>query len=404
MDEAEELARSVLADAIAETYESGPNALADAILGRMRDPEVGWSFVELLALERIADRDINAQGTEEWRRARARGIGGSEASVLYGCNPWMNEHALWALKTGRVSPPEVTIQTAPSLYWGTALEPVVRRGYQDLTGRTVVEGDTLLAHPDVPVLLANTDGTLIDVEGRGGPGVYEGKTASVFARREWYTEDGLPSIPLHYQVQVQHYLACTGYSWASLAVYFGGDREPLRFFDVERHDALIDDLLHRAARWWHDHVELDRPPNIDALPQTESTLRAMRPRDDGSIVLLPDEFVPVLDRLAALDVLMGQLEAEKQRCRNLVIATLGDAAYGQVYDGRGFTFRNERSSSGRVLRTASEGRMKRARRDTGINYPPPAYVPPGVGEQLAQISSISWGITPPQPGRTKIDE
>jgi putative phage-type endonuclease len=335
------------------------------------------------------------QGSAEWLRARALGIGGSEASVLYGCNPWQNELALWARKTGRIIDPPATIHTAPALYWGTALEKVVRQGYQDLTGRNVTDGHTLLQHPECPVLVANTDGTIIDVEGKDGPGVYEGKCASAFARRDWYAEDSAPSIPLHYQVQVQHYLACTGYRWASLAVYFGGDRQPLAWFDIERHEGLISDLLERASRWWRDHVVADVPPAIDDSPTTEATLRAIRPLDTGAIVRLPDEFAPVLDRLAACDTLAAQIEAERQRCRNLVIATMGDAAYGQVYDGRGFTFRAE-GSGGRVLRVASEGRMKRARQDTGVSYPPAAEVPPGVAEQLQGIASIAWGIAAPE--------
>jgi putative phage-type endonuclease len=334
------------------------------------------------------------QGSEEWLRARARGIGGSEASVLYGCNPWMNETALWGRKTGRIVEPPATIHTAPALYWGTALEGVVRQGYQDLTGRRVVAGHTLLSHPECPVLVANTDGTLVEVSGKDGPGVYEGKTASVFARRDWYAEDGSPSIPLHYQVQVQHYLACTGYRWGSLAVYFGGDRNPLAFFDIERHEGLISDLLERAARWWRDHVELDQQPPIDASPGTEAALRQIHPTDTGQMVLLPDEFGPVLDHMGRIDALATMVDAEKQRCRNIVIATMGSAAYGQVYDGRGFTFRVEGSGS-RVLRIASAGRMKRARLETGTKYPPAAYVPPDVAEAITGISHFSWGFPTP---------
>lgn len=338
------------------------------------------------------------QGSEEWARARLRGIGGSEASVLYGCNPWLNEYGLWALKTGRVEQPSATIHDTPAIYWGAALEGAVRRGYQDLTGRRVVEGHTLLEHPECHVLLANTDGTVVDVEGKPGPGVYEGKTASVFVRRDWYDGDGRPSIPLHYQVQVQHYLACTGFRWGSLAVYFGGDRNPLEWFDIERHDVLINDLVERASRWWHDHIILGRPPAVDGSAATEATLRKICPRDNGMMVRLPDEFAPVIDRLKAADEIIREAEAEKQRCRNLVISTLGEAAYGQTYDGRGFTFREERDGQ-RVLRLASPERMARARRETGSEYPPAAYVPPDVAMQVFGIASVAWGMNPPGNGQ-----
>lgn len=337
------------------------------------------------------------QGSAEWLAARRHGIGGSEASVLFGCNPYLNEIALWALKTGRVSPQASSIHDTPHLYWGTALEPAVRQGYMDLTGRTVVEGHTMLAHPDVPCLLANTDGTIVDVPGKPGRGVYEGKTASVFARSSWYTEDGEPDIPLHYQVQVQHYLACTGYKWASLAVYFGGHREPLEWFDIERHDRLIEELCRRADRWWQRHVVEDTQPELDDSAQTEAVLRELAPPVTGRIVALPDPFDAVADRIVACDQLIKLGLAERQRCRNLVIAAMGPAEYAQTYTGRGYSHKLE-GKNGRVFRLASERTIERALRRAGVSQAELVYVDATLVQHARNIAAINWGMSPTQPG------
>ena len=337
---------------------------------------------------------MTEQGSPEWLAARRQGLGGSEVSALYqladgsSANPWLSQHALWLDKTGRISVERTSIKSHPHLYWGTALEPVVRKAYADLTGRVVVDGDTLLRHSSAP-MVANTDGTIIEVEGKDGPGVYEGKASTVFSRSDWYDEDGSPSLPLHYQVQVQHYLACTGYRWASLAVYFGGRRQPLEWFDIERHEGVIADLEDRTTRWWRTHVELDEPPPLDSTPGTEQALRAASPTDSGHMVKLPSGFEAVIDRLNWLDSMTSANASERQRLRNIIISTLGHAAYGETVDGRGFTFRTEKSGQ-RKLRIASHARMDRARKETQTERPGPAFVPPGVGAAVSEVEGWVW--------------
>ena len=51
-------------------------------------------------------------------------------------------------------------------------------------------------------------------EGKQTFGVYEGKAGFGFASAKWRA-----GVPMHYAIQVQHYLACTGFSWASVAVF-----------------------------------------------------------------------------------------------------------------------------------------------------------------------------------------
>jgi putative phage-type endonuclease len=335
-----------------------------------------------------------SQGTPEWLQARMSGIGGSEISALYQlpdgrlANPWLSQVRMWGEKTGRISNASPAPLEQPQLYVGTMLEPVVREMFTTFSGRKVTDGVTLLRHAESP-MIANTDGTLPNVEGKDGPGVYEGKSASAFNRSNWYEADGEPSIPLHIQLQVQHYLACTGLSWGCVCVFFGGDRQPISWFDIDRHQPIIDDMVERSARWWRDYVVADKQPPADTSKICESDLRALQPQDNGRFVMLPPGFSHVIARLDALDGMRGALTVERQRLRNMVISTMGGAAYAEIAgDGRGFTLRSEGTS--RKFRTATHQRMDRARRDTGVSRPDAVYVPREVSEAIEAIERVSW--------------
>ena len=332
------------------------------------------------------------QGSDDWLEARQSGLGGSEVSVLYGKNPYMTETVLWLSKTGRIPPTKATIHDEPAMYWGTALEKQVRRGYTDLTGRVVEDGVTMLRHPKAPIF-ANTDGSIPTAEGQRGPGVYEGKIAGGIVRRRDWENEGKVRLPLHYQCQLQTYLECTGCQWGSLAVLFG-DRWDLKAIDVVIDRAFIADMLARARSWWKERIELDRPPPVDSSSKTEDALRQVYPRDDGRIVILPDQFAGVLDRLLAAESMASQIDDQVQCMRNMVIAAMGPHAIGLLYDGRGFAMRG---ADGRKLTKLSVDAMAKRRRAMdrrGAGEPQRVEVHPELQAQADAIAGISWGIKP----------
>ena len=333
------------------------------------------------------------QGTQEWREARGRGIGGSEISALYllpdgSCaHPWLTPHQLWMEKTGRITPREPDPATSPQLYVGRELERPVRNLYSTFSGREVVDGVTMLRHPECPVLVANTDGQQVNVDGKDGPGVYEGKTTSVFNRRSWEDDDGCLKAPDHYQLQVQHYLACTGLRWGTVVVFLAGDREPIRWIDIERHEGIISDMLERSERWWHDHVELDVPPPVDDTRETGRRLADASPKDDGRVIILPDEFATVIDWIDNLAQVAKNAKAERQRVVNIVTAAMGSAAYGLTYDGRGLSLKLDKAGR-RTLRTIGEAGMARV---TRVSRPRRTFISSTYIDQIKPIARLAWG-------------
>ena len=70
----------------------------------------------------------------EWLELRREGIGGSDASVVMGENPYRSILQLWEEKTGRK---EITDEGNEHTYWGTLMEDVIRHEFMKRTGLKV---------------------------------------------------------------------------------------------------------------------------------------------------------------------------------------------------------------------------------------------------------------------------
>lgn len=339
------------------------------------------------------------QGSAEWLAQRRGGIGGSEISALYRkpdgtcAHPWMSQVRLWGIKTGRIEEKQPTPQEAPHLYLGKILERPVREMYEVFSGRTVVDGVTLLRDSESPVLIASTDGEQ-RCSSRPEPGIYEGKVTTVFRRKEWFKrvpepvtgeEVEVETVPPHYHWQCQHYMACTGLPWATAVAFIQADRQPIQWRDLERHDRAIDDMRERAARWWRDYVVADVQPPVDDSPATEAALREIHREAEDTMILLPAAFAAVIDRLEAVDGFTRMLKREKQRLRNLVLSTLGPAVLAMIADdGRGWSLRGDSGCSLRSLTAAGVARARKIVKGRSV-----AKIPTEVEHQVDVLFSLS---------------
>ena len=71
---------------------------------------------------------------EEWLQLRRNGIGGSDASVIMGKNPYRSILQLWEEKTGKLP---VTDNGNEFTYWGNVMEPIIRKEFMNRTGLKV---------------------------------------------------------------------------------------------------------------------------------------------------------------------------------------------------------------------------------------------------------------------------
>jgi putative phage-type endonuclease len=188
--------------------------------------------------------------TAEQIQARLSGIGGSDAAAALGLSKRKTALELYLEKRGEIAP-EDPGEDNELIWWGRALEPIVRQRYAETTGRTVLLPETTIRHPAHGFMLAHVDG-IISGERRG----YEGKTA--FNSSGW-GESGTDEIPTDYALQVHHYLTVTEYEVWDVAVLIG---RTFRIYEVARDLELSEMLIEREADFMRRVREGD-PPSLD---------------------------------------------------------------------------------------------------------------------------------------------
>ena len=255
----------------------------------------------------------------DWLEYRKQGIGGSDASVVCGINRYKSPVELWMEKTDQMPSQEA----GEAAYWGTQLEPFVRAEFTKRTGIEVIHTMQLLQSEEHPFMLANLDG-ICDVPDVGKC-IFEAKTASAYKASEW--ED---TIPDEYMLQVQHYMAVTGYAGTYIAVLIGGNTFKWKF--VERDEELISMLIELESNFWHHVEELTVPP----LDGSTASAKFLADRFHDSIpkshITLPDT---AADLLAQYDEACEQLEIvteRKQKAENLLKEMMGENEVGTTGD------------------------------------------------------------------------
>lgn len=194
---------------------------------------------------------------QKWLQTRNAGIGGSDASVIVGMNPYKSPYQLWLEKTGQAEAPDLSDNQY--VYWGTKNEANIADWFQEETGKKVKRLGTLQSR-EYPFILANVDRTVI-----GENAGLEIKTAGVSQYRKWKDDE----IPDAYYCQCLHYMAVTGADYWYIAVLIGGN--DARWKRIERNEEDIKALIEAEKAFW-TQVVTKTPPEVDG---SESTAKAL---------------------------------------------------------------------------------------------------------------------------------
>lgn len=242
---------------------------------------------------------------EAWLNERRTGIGGSDAAAVLGLSKWKTPLEVWQEKRGEVGP---QLDNEPML-WGRALEPVIRQQYAERTGRIVRVPEQIIRHPDIEFMLANLDGFTDDRR------VVEIKTART--NQDW-GEPGTDEVPQAYLIQVQHYLAVTGFEVADIAVLIGGS--DFRMYEVPADPELQEMIVDGEAEFWK-LVRDGIPP--EPVSYADVQARFGRASREGSVIAT-DEVLKAVDRLRLVKEQAKTLEAEEESLKATVMKALGE--------------------------------------------------------------------------------
>jgi putative phage-type endonuclease len=241
-----------------------------------------------------------------WLAARKKGIGGSDVAALFGLSPWKTPFALYQEKRGEI--PDQPDN--PSMAWGRALEPAIRQHYANVTTRQVKLVDKILVHPQYPFMLANVDGIASDSR------VLEIKTSRT--AQGWGDAD-TDEIPQQYLLQVQHYMAVTGFEVADVAVLIGGS--DFRCYEIPADKELQAMMIEAEAKFWQCILDAT-PPEATSYADL---IQKFGHRSTQKAVSATDEVLSALRTIKAIKEHKELLDSKEQLAKAVVFKLLRDA-------------------------------------------------------------------------------
>lgn len=252
---------------------------------------------------------------QKWLETRNSGIGGSDASVIMGLNPYKSPYQLWLEKTGQAEAPDLSGNQY--IYWGHKNESNIADWFQEDTGKKVRKLGTLRSRAH-PFMIANVDRAVMGEEAG-----LEIKTAGVSQAKRWKGDE----IPDAYYCQCLHYLAVTGADRWYIAVLIGGNEALYK--TVERNEEDIKALIQAEADFWH-LVESKTAPPVDGSLSCSQALASRYADSRDEEIMLPEEADTLIARINGDTEILDKLKEQISLNQNRLKEMLGDAEAGRV--------------------------------------------------------------------------
>jgi len=269
--------------------------------------------------------DTRTLTKEEWLKWRNKGIGGSDVAAICGVSKYKSPVELWMEKTGQIEPKEV----GEAAYWGNVMEPIIRDEFTLRTNLNVRLVPSILKHPVHSFMLANLDGVIDDVCGEC---IFEAKTASIYKQEQWET-----SIPEEYMLQIQHYMAVTGFQKAFIAVLLGGNQ--FKYKVIESDNEIIEMIVKLEKHFWNC-VTTNTPPEMDGTEASSTLLARLYPASNSAKqIVLPAESSDLITQFEVGRAKEKEAAEMKDDAANKLKALLGENESG-VADDRFVTWKS----------------------------------------------------------------
>lgn len=255
----------------------------------------------------------------EWLRYRKQGITGTDAGAIVGLNPYQSAFQVYEDKISD----DVSDFDNESMRQGRDLEEYVAQRFCEATGFKVRRANAIFQNKEHPIMLADFDRMIV-----GQKAGLECKTVSPYSADKW--KDG--AIPAHYQMQVQHYLAVSGFDcWYIAAVIFGRD---FIIRKIERDEELIQYLITIEERFWKEHVEARVMPEPDGSKSCSEEIAKLYFKADTAKSVNLFGYNALLDRRQEIVHLIDKMDQERAAIDQKIKLEMQDAAYATTENYR----------------------------------------------------------------------
>lgn len=268
-------------------------------------------------MKAIKKYNVNNLTNAEWLEIRKEGIGGSDTATILGLNSYKSAYELWLEKTGQIESSDLSDNEA--VHFGNVLEDVVAAEFSKRTGLKVQRNNFVLAHPEHDYLRANIDREIV-----GSPVILECKTTSLFNADKWENE----KVPANYIIQVQHYMAVMGYEAAYVAVLIGGQK--FKYVEIERHDAIIAEIITQAGKFYNHNVLGNNAPAIDGSSAAGEFLNKQYLNSTATEIALSSEYADELQRYFNIKEKQKRLNEDERLIKNKLKLEMKEAESAKV--------------------------------------------------------------------------
>lgn len=262
---------------------------------------------------------VNTAGLSkaEWLRYRKQGVTGTDAGAICGLNPYSSAFNVY---TDKISD-EVKEVDNEAMRQGRDLEEYVAQRFTEDTGFKVRRANAIFQNEEHPIMLADFDRIVLGMPDGLKAGL-ECKTVSPYSADKW--KDG--AIPVHYQLQVQHYLAVSGYDCWFIAALIFGNKFLIR--RIDRDEEIISNLVTIEEKFWNDNVVARVMPEPDGTDSYSDVISKMYFNADKDKVVPLDDCNGILERRQEIDLIIKKLEKEKNAIDQSVKLKMQDASVG----------------------------------------------------------------------------
>jgi len=220
----------------------------------------------------VLDQEMKPEQNQVLRNAA---MTGSDAGVVMNVNPYANQTQRIKEKRGEIPPEDLSKKEA--VQWGLIHERNVAKQFAERMGLKIQMVSRTVTSKEWPIAHGHIDAKII-----GKPWLLEVKTTHEFKAKEW-GEEFTEEIPPAYYYQILHYLYCTGYTKAYVAVLIGGNK--MRIYEIQRNETRIKELIDAEKRFWYDFVLGDKLP--DPISEDEALLQHPVATDEKALLANP---------------------------------------------------------------------------------------------------------------------
>ena len=274
---------------------------------------------------------------DEWLKKRRCGIGGSDASSILGFNPYRSSMSVYLdkinISKGKSIAQNCCIESEESkeneinydnkntykMDLSNKLKSFVASEFMIKTGKKVRNINGMLRNDKYPFAIANIDRAVV-----GEKAFLECKVTNSFNKKEW-----IKTIPIHYKIQMNHYMAVTGASHCYVAVLIGN--EELVIHKIERDEDYIEEIMKLEEIFWNNCILGNELPMPDGSSDYSKTLDTLY-KDSKCEELILFEAEKILERYDEVVKIYKDFEKEKKaieqylklQMKNYEIAYVGD--------------------------------------------------------------------------------